>query len=218
MYIDAQTGLPLRGRRTHQRTIIAHHIILNGYGHWPPNDLRGSGSKEIRQRKLSELGEIHFGRKTVQPPREEVKQFRKQVAQRLSDPLLWFDESDRALLGRTINDVAQERNYTIYACAILKNHVHLCVRRHRDDGRTICLDFMNATRVALLEANRKLGTHRIWAERPYAKFLDTPTAVRGVVKYIEENPEKEGLPRQQWPFVVEYDGWPFGAGRPRRDK
>lgn len=48
---DLDACLPLCGSlRTHSRYIIAHHLILHGYGHWLPNDPRGSGSREIRQR------------------------------------------------------------------------------------------------------------------------------------------------------------------------
>jgi hypothetical protein len=55
--------------------ILAHHIILTGYGHWLPNDPRGSLSKELRAEQLGDLGEIHYGRKPVQPPKPE-KQLR----------------------------------------------------------------------------------------------------------------------------------------------
>lgn len=45
------------------RIVIAHHLVLMGYGHWLPNDIRGSGSDEIRNELLAVLGEIHHGRK-----------------------------------------------------------------------------------------------------------------------------------------------------------
>jgi len=53
--------------RTHSRIVIGHHLILHGYGHWLPNDPRGSGSEELRQDKLAGLGPIHLGRKKSQP-------------------------------------------------------------------------------------------------------------------------------------------------------
>ena len=42
-------------RRT-RRQIIAHHLILTLYGHWPPNDLRGSGSEDFYDKKFAPLG------------------------------------------------------------------------------------------------------------------------------------------------------------------
>lgn len=51
--------------------------------------------------------------------------------------------------------------------------------------------------------------HPVWAAWPYALFKDSPDAIGSCVGYIERNPEKEGLPRQEWPFVKAYDGWPY---------
>jgi hypothetical protein len=54
----------------HIRNVVkAAHLVLTGYGHWLPNDPRGSGSEEIRKLGLEMLGPIHFGSKRVQPPR-----------------------------------------------------------------------------------------------------------------------------------------------------
>lgn len=50
--------------------------------------------------------------------------------------------------------------------------------------------------------------HPVWSNRPYKVFLDTPDDVRRTIKYIEDNPENEGLPRQLWEFLTPYDGWP----------
>jgi hypothetical protein len=40
-------------------------------------------------------------------------------------------------------------------------------------------------------------------------FLNTPAEVRSRIAYVERNPVKDGLPPQKWPFVVEYNNWPF---------
>jgi len=45
--------------------VIAYHLIWTAYGWWLPNDPRGSGSEELRNDILSELGDIHHGRKRV---------------------------------------------------------------------------------------------------------------------------------------------------------
>ena len=58
-----------------RNTTIADHIVVHGYGHWFANDLRGSGSSEVREAKLIDLGEIHRGRKVVHPSKEELKAF-----------------------------------------------------------------------------------------------------------------------------------------------
>ncbi len=51
--------------------------------------------------------------------------------------------------------------------------------------------------------------HPVWFSRPYKVFLKTPDEVRGRIQYVELNPEKEGLSRQQYAFVQQYNNWPF---------
>lgn len=195
--------------RTHSKIAIAHHLILHAYGHWLPNDPRGSGSHEVRQEKLADLGPIHFGRKKVQPPREELREFRRAAAPKLEFPIVWFDDVKRQAIGDSISQVVRQQGYTVWACAILRNHVHLCVRRHRDDATAIWARFAGGTTAGLrLFADIPL-THPIWSERPYKVFLYTPDDVRRVIAYIENNSVKEGLGAQRWPFVIPYDGWPL---------
>ncbi len=81
---------PIRIRRN--RIIIAHHLVLMGYGHWFPNDIRGSGSDEIRKELIRELGEIYHGRKRVQPLKTELRDFHRRAEPLLKQPVLWFDE------------------------------------------------------------------------------------------------------------------------------
>ena len=64
-----------------QPLIIAYHLVWTAYGWWLPNDPRGSGSRELRNDILSELGEIHYGRKRVQPAGREVRAFYERAAE-----------------------------------------------------------------------------------------------------------------------------------------
>ena len=50
--------------------------------------------------------------------------------------------------------------------------------------------------------------HPVWSTRPYKVFLYTSDDVRRVVAYINDNPRKDNLIAQEWPFVTLYDGWP----------
>ncbi len=77
-----------------------------GYGHWLPNELRGSGSDEIRNSLLKDLGEIHHGRKRVQPPRDELKEFHRKAAPLLEQEVLWFDESMRNAIAKSFAQTA----------------------------------------------------------------------------------------------------------------
>lgn len=68
-----------------RQPVLAHHLIWTLYGHWLPNDPRGSGSSSFIDEKLAPLGEIHQGRKpeSEQPSRRELRTF-----QRHAEPLL----------------------------------------------------------------------------------------------------------------------------------
>jgi REP element-mobilizing transposase RayT len=199
--------------RTHQRIIIGHHLILHGYGHWLPNDPRGSGSTGIRDEKLEDLGPVHTGRKKQQPPHEKLREFRRAAEPLLDFELLWFDDAKRQALAESIEETIRSNGYTVWACAVMRNHIHLCVRRHRDDAKTIWGKFAEQTIAGLRLFANVPPLHPIWSQRPYKVFLYTPDDVRRVVAYIENNPAKDGLAPQSYSFVTRYDGWPHKSDK-----
>jgi hypothetical protein len=71
-------------------------------------------------------------------------------------------------------------------------------------------------RNALIEAQLVPEDHPVWSDRPYVVYLYTPDDVFGRIDYVDDNPEKHGLPRQHWTFVKPYDGWPYPRGHSRR--
>ncbi len=201
-----------------RRIIIAHHLILSGYGHWLPNDPRGSGSEEIREEKLSDLGPIHHGRKRIQPPRRELKQFYREANPLLDFEPMWFDDAKTQAIAGAFAQVVNNRRYTVWACAVLSNHAHLCIRRHRDDALTMWNAFAESSRDVLRTFEDVPDDHPLWSTRPYKVFLDSSEDVRRVVSYIQSNVTNEKLPTQTWSFVQRYDGWPDRSdeGRIRR--
>jgi len=112
-------------------------------------------------------------------------------------------------LGEVFAEVVAKQGYTVWACAILSNHAHMVIRRHRDDASAMWHNFAEATRLRLREEASLGAEHPVWASRPYKVFLRTPHEVRTRISYVERNPEKEGLPRQQYDFVQVYNNWPF---------
>ncbi len=44
-------------------------------------------------------------------------------------------------------------------------------------------------------------------------FLDSEEQIENAIRYVEENPEEEGKPRQHWRFVSPFRGLEVG-GRP----
>ena len=106
-----------------QPLVIAYHLIWTGYGWWLPNDPRGSGSTNIRHDVLSELGELHYGRKKIQPTLSTVREFLTDAEALLKHPRLSFDESARDLIGQSFRETIEREKLTSYACAIMPDHV-----------------------------------------------------------------------------------------------
>jgi REP element-mobilizing transposase RayT len=197
-------------------SIIAHHLILHAYGHWLPNDPRGSGSNALRADKLTHLGPIHKGRKPVQPPKEQLREFYKDANPKLDFPIIWFTDAKRQALADTFAQTIAQNDFKVYACAILSNHAHLCIRRHRDSALAVWTTFADDSRKTLRALPEVPNNHPIWSTRPYKQFLRTPTDVQRTVHYIEQNPMKERLPPQPWPFIQPYDNWPHHQKSPKK--
>ena len=187
-----------------QTPVLASHLVLHGYGHWLSNDPRGSGSETIRKDKLKELGEIHHGRKRVQPPRSELKAFYRQAEPLLDHPVVWFNDRMRRAIADAVGREVEVRGYTVWAWAICSNHAHGVVRAHRDHAEVIWQHLADAARDALRTAGLVLRDHPMWSHRPYKVFLHTRADVCGRIGYVEDNPLKEGLPRQHYDFVKPY--------------
>ena len=199
--------------------IIGHHLIWALYGHWLPNDPRGSGSQEIRQHKLASLGPIHLARKPahLQPTRGELRSFQKEAEPALEFSRCWSDDAKRQSIGDAFSEIVAKRGYTVWACAILSNHMHAVIRRHRDDALAMWEAVADATRVALRVPGIHLD-HPIWSTRPYKVFLLTPAEVRSRIVYVAQNPKKEGLTPQEFRFVRPYDDWPFHKSHPPKPR
>src|SRR5262245_31859551 len=193
--------------------VIAYHLVWTAYGWWLANDPRGSGSQTLRSNVLAQLGQLHFGRKKIQPAGRVVRQFYQQAADLLAHPLLTFDDDGRQIIARAFAQVIAEQCYTCYACAIMPDHVHLVIRKHKDDAEDMIEKLQDASRAELIAAKMRSVTHPVWTKGGGWKvFLDHPTEIRRTVPYVEKNPLEIALPRQYWPFVKSYDGWPLHPG------
>jgi REP element-mobilizing transposase RayT len=196
-----------------RRTVIATHLILVLYGHWAVNDPRGSGSSDFLDLKFAPLGPIHFGRRPdgEQPTREELRAFHAQHQELLNFPVFWIDDAKRREIADAVADALRTHNYTCYACAICGNHLHAVIRTHKHNALTQWNNIADAIRqrMRLCFPTTISPHHPVISARPYKVFLFTPEEVRGRIDYVEGNPLKEGLPRQQWDFITPYDNWPL---------
>lgn len=106
-----------------------------------------------------------------------------------------------------------EHCYTVYACAVMPDHIHLVVRKHRHSAEEMMRNFKALSRKRLVADGFVGEQHPAWtAGDGWKTFLDHPDAVRRTIAYVENNPVKDGLPPQQWDFVTPYDNWPLHPG------
>jgi len=192
--------------------VLAYHLIWTGYGWWLPNDLRGSTSKFIASDLLAELGAIHYGRKRIQPTRRALLNFFDEAQERLDFPVLTFCDASINAIASGFAKVVTERKYTCYACAVLRDHVHLVIRKHRDTAEEMIAHLQRESHMALREAGLVDFEHPAWGGHGWKVFLDHPDDIRRTNKYVEDNPIPFRMPVQRWGFVKEYDGWPLHAG------
>jgi REP element-mobilizing transposase RayT len=130
--------------------VIAHHLIWTAYGWWLPNDPRGSGSRVIRNDIIAELGELHYGRKKMQPAARDVRHFYEQARQVLRHPLLRFEADCRELIAAAFADVIKQKQYTCYACAIMPDHIHILIRKHKNLAEEMIEHFKQFSRQKLI--------------------------------------------------------------------
>ncbi|MEX0775391.1 MAG: hypothetical protein WD042_06705 [Phycisphaeraceae bacterium] len=193
--------------------VISHHLMWTLYGWWLPNDPRGSTSHVIRNDLLRDLGELHFGRKKIQPAGRDIRSFYEQAAQRLKHDQLAFAPDQFPIVAEAFADAIRGCRYTCYALAIMPDHVHLIIRKHRDLAETMIDNLQEQTRLRLIDAGLRTADHPTWTHGGWKVFLDTPDDIWRTIRYIEQNPVKIGLPVQHWPCVIPYNNWPFHKHR-----
>ena len=103
----------------------------------------------------------------------------------------------------SFHDWAQQRSETIWACSILPEHVHLVVARHRYKIEQVANLLKGASTRALTAAGLHPLEHfasagrqlpKMWARGKWKVFLDNSADIRRAIRYMGENPAKEGKP------------------------
>lgn len=194
-------------KRPYRNIVIAYHLIWTAYGWWLPNDPRGSTSRTIASDVIVELGELHHGRKRIQPAGGVIRGFYGRARDVLKFELLSFTPEEMRIIARSFAGLANGRPYTCYACAIMPDHVHVVMRKHKRTAEQMMQDLQDASRARLQESARR--GHPVWGGPGWKVFLFDPDDVRRTIEYVNQNPVKMHLPRQDWDFVKEYDGWPL---------
>jgi REP element-mobilizing transposase RayT len=168
--------------------VIAYHLVWTGYGWWLPNDPRGSMSHCTANEEIAQFGESHYGRRTIQPPSTTIRRFRDRASDVLKYPLLNFNDEQIQLIAEGFLLAIKESCYTSYACAIMPDHVHIFLRKHRDTAEDMIRNLQSQSRLRLSESDESDINHPIWTNGGWKGFLGSPAAIRRTIRYIEDNP------------------------------
>ncbi len=195
--------------------IHAYHVIFGTYGFWLPNDPRGSWSDFVHSWELAKFGAAI---KSVERSDVELQQWanwRRAAQESLKHPPVALSGVQAQAAGIGFGNGVRKSRLTIWACSILPEHVHLVVARHAYSIEQVtnllkgeATKNLNAKslhpQASFVNANGRLPS--MWATGRCKVFLDSEEAIEAAIRYVEENPEKEGKPPQKWSFVSPFGG------------
>jgi REP element-mobilizing transposase RayT len=195
--------------------VHGYHVIMGTYGFWLPNDPRGSWSAFVGAWEL-----LRFGTTTRSIDRAELltpdaERQRQEAKKHLKYPPVELNGRQALAVGKGFASGKKKCSLTIWACSILPEHVHLVIGRHKYEVEKIA-------NLLKGEATKQLRSVNLdplsaydrpsrrpkspWARNEWKVFLDTEEAIENAIRYVEENPLKEGKPRQTWSFVEPFRG------------
>jgi REP element-mobilizing transposase RayT len=202
--------------------MLATHIIFGAFGFWLPNDPRGSWSDFVASWQLFRYGgkatKTTQTRSLADKPHDHQR--RVGAKQLLTRPPVRFSGVQARAIAFGFGDYAARSQLAIFACAVMPDHVHLVLGSHRLAPKQLAIQLKAAATRRLMAENihpfpiSNGKQPKCFARGEWKVYLDTPDDVHRAVRYVEKNPEKEGLRRQHWSFIT-----PFPAPRaplPRR--
>lgn len=197
--------------------ILAHHLIYSAYGFWLPNDPRGSESSFVRNEMLREFGpatKVHEHEFVARKPHDRARRLAAKTALEYA-PVRFNGVQARAVAVGFLNCVWRS-NVTIWACAVLPDHVHLVVAAHHRHNVEVLANQLKgeATKKLLAEGVHPFQDIKVYRDRPppcfarkwWVIFKDNDESVVNAIRYVERNPIKAGFQEQVWRCATPYPG------------
>ena len=193
--------------------VLGHHVIFGAYGFWLPNDPRGSWSDFVGAWDLFRYGKATKTSETRSLARRQHDPRLRQAAKNaLKRPAVKFNMEQIESVAAGIAEYAARAKLSMFACAILPDHVHLVLGRHRLKAEKLVIQLKAAaTRQLMWDgihpfANLAGGKRppKCFARGQWDVFLDSEEGFERSISYVERNPSKEGMPAQEWDFVTPY--------------
>jgi REP element-mobilizing transposase RayT len=196
--------------------VLGSHVIFGTRAFWLPNDPRGSWSQFVGSWELFRFGpatKTTERRSLAYKPHDRAR--RLAAKQALKYPPVVFNGLQARAVGEAFANYVKQSGLEVWACAILPDHVHMVLARHRLDVEQLVIQLKGAATERLIEVglhpygqlkDRQGRTPKCFSRGEWKVFNDSLADVPRAIRYVERNPEKEGLPAQRWTFVVPFDG------------
>ncbi len=195
--------------------VIAYHLVITTYGFWLPNDPRGSWSEFVRAWELFRAGgpatKTAERRSLASDAHDRLRRLQMK-AHMVRDEVRLSGVQARAV-ARGFCDYSDRNAMSVYACSIMPDHAHLVVGRHTCSIEQVANLLKGAATAELsreglhpfADAPYRNGKHPTpWGRGQWAVFLDSMDDVRRAIRYVENNPIKDGRSAQHWSFVKPY--------------
>ncbi|MCI0682678.1 MAG: hypothetical protein L0Y71_11280 [Gemmataceae bacterium] len=196
--------------------VLAYHVIFGTYGFWLPNDPRSSWSDFVHAWELFRFGgpATRTDTRRSLAGRKHDAAFRHEAKQHLKYPPVVLTDDQIASAAKGFQAMVNKSRYRMFACAILPEHVHMVIGRYTYKVESM-VRLLKAQASTQLQSDQlhpmqawplaDSSLHSPWAEKCWKVFLDTADGIVRAIRYVEQNPIKEGRLAQLWPFVI-----PFG--------
>jgi len=194
--------------------MLAFHAIITAYGFWLPNDPRGSWSTYVGSFDLYRAG----GGATKVTTRRSVAHTKHDRAGRLAvkeylkHPPVKFIGSQARAVALGMAETADTLGYSIHALSVMPTHIHAVIAATKRGPALVISHLKRGATDQLIAQDlhpfRKDARvyQSCWSARAWKVFLFDDASVCRAIRYVEQNPGKDGLPRQHWSFVRPWAG------------
>jgi REP element-mobilizing transposase RayT len=196
--------------------VLGNHVIFGARGFWLPNDPRGSWSDFVGSWELFRHGPATKTDETRSLAyREHDRSQRLAAKESLKLPAVQFTGLQARAIGTGFATYVKRSGLVVWACAILPDHVHLVLGRHRLLAEQLVIQLKGqATEQLMTEGihpyvglkDRQGRTPKCFARGEWKVHLNSIEDIVRAIRYVENNPIKEGKRLQQWSFVVPFLG------------
>jgi REP element-mobilizing transposase RayT len=150
---------------------LAYLITFPTYGTWLHGDDRGSVDRDH-----------NIPGTRLVPPNKTRRHYEQR---RLRHDSIVLGAAARAVVQRTMSEVAEHRGWAVHAINVRRNHVHIVVSSDRSAER-IMNDLKSWSTRRLIEAGIVAPGTRVWVRHGSTRYLWKPREVEAACQYVVE--------------------------------